>query len=122
MGKYVLLNKHIKIDRKPVELRYLEPIAIKYWQKIGKQFKKTGKSPIIETNIYRYRNLLIRINNIWKQIETVTCINIYIKTILGNIQPQTVIDTWNNSYPFLKVVEWRNIFTQASKITNKPYL
>ena len=65
---------------------------------------------------------LIKINNIWKQIETVTSRNIYIKTILENIQPPTVIDTWINIYPFLELVEWKNIFTLASKITSEPYL
>ena len=35
----------------------------KEWKTI---LKKQEKSPIIETNIYRSRNPIIRVNNIWK--------------------------------------------------------
>ena len=161
LNEYVLFNKHIRIDRKPIEAKYfgtncnqnmkivdilnnngttkskeliegntdsklsiLKYNAVKRaipieWKTI---LKKTETFPINVNNIYRSTMPLIKINNIWKQIETVTSRNIYIKTILGNIQPPTVIDTWINIYPFLELIEWKNIFTLASKITSEPYL
>ena len=97
----------------------LKRVIPKEWKTI---LKTQETIPINENNINRTCHLLIRINNIWKHIESVTSKNIYIKTILGNIQPPTVVDTWINIYPFLEVVEWPNIFTLASKITGKPYL
>ena len=69
-----------------------------------------------DNGINRSNIPLIRINDIWKQIETVSTKNIYIKTKLGNIQPPTVLDTRIYIYPFLEVVEWKHIFTLASKI------
>lgn len=55
--------------------------------------------PINEKNIRSSSHLCVKINNTWKQIEKVTSKNIYIKIILKNIQPPTVIiDTWIKIY------------------------
>ena len=161
LNEYVLLNKHIKIERKPLEGKYFgnncnenmkltdilnsngttkskeliettndSKLSILKYNALKRAIPKEWKTilktqetiPINENNINRTCTPLIRISNIWKTIESVTSKNIYIKTILGNIQPPTVVDTWINIYPFLEVVEWPNIFTLASKITGEPYL
>ena len=65
---------------------------------------------------------LLKINMLWKPLDSITTKNINQKYINSKIVRPTAEETWIDIFPFLEDLEWSKIYTLPYKITKEPFL